>query len=460
MEKKLKIIKTVPAKGVYFKEDYIDFNNKPENTGRYVVNVYRQVEFQEILGFGGSFTESTAYNYSLLSDEDKARFIKDYFDNKDGIGYNFGRICISSSDFSLGLYSNVEEGDKTLETFNIERDKKYIIPFIKDALKYRNEDIVLFASPWSPPPYMKDNNSYIEGGKLLEEYKSVWALYFAKFIKAYKEEGINISAITVQNEPLAKQTWESCYYTAEDERDFIKYYLAPTLEKEGLSYIKIIIWDHNKERLFERANAVLSDDKVNEKVWAVGHHWYAGEHFEAVRLVNQVLKKPTISTEHCSNFVKGTIDESAENYAKEMIEDLNCGDIAICDWNMLLDTKGGPYHNRTKRVKTVEGAIAYEQTDRGCFAPILLDPETKQMDKTSIFYYIGHITKFAHKGAKVVATTKFSDKIYTVAFKNPDNSYVAVILNTSDEELQVNLRVDNTCSGFEIEPHSIMTILL
>jgi glucosylceramidase len=172
--------------------------------------------------------------------------MESYFSREKGIGYNFGRTHINSCDFSLDIYTYIEEGDTELKTFNIDRDRKYIIPFIKDAMQYCSDELVLFASPWSQPAFMKDNESSVKGGSLKEEYKEVWARYYAKYIKAMAAEGIKISAITVQNEPKAKQTWESCYYSPEDEKEFIEKYLAPTLENEGLSEIKIIIWDHNK----------------------------------------------------------------------------------------------------------------------------------------------------------------------------------------------------------------------
>ena len=177
----------------------------------------------------------------VRSEADKKRFLELYFSREKGIGYNFGRSHINSCDFSLDIYSNVEEGDMTLDTFNLNREKKYIIPFIKDALAYCDQEIVLFASPWSPPAYMKDNGSVVKGGSLLEECKALWANYYVKYIKEMAKEGINFSAISVQNEPKAKQTWESCFYSPEDEAYFIDKYLISALDDAGLSHIKIMI---------------------------------------------------------------------------------------------------------------------------------------------------------------------------------------------------------------------------
>lgn len=459
MGNRLKVVKSIPSENKFFQSEYVEVGNGSQKIGQGVVNIIPEVKYQQILGFGGSFTESSAYNYSLMDEETKKRFITAYFDKEEGIAYNFGRTCISSCDFALDIYSYIEAGDKTLKTFNIDRDKKYIIPLLKDALAYTCGDIVLFASPWTPPAFMKDNNSYIEGGSLLEEYKAVWALYYVKYIKAYLEEGIKISAISVQNEPNVKQPWESCFYTAEEERDFVRDYLAPTLKEQGLQDIKIIVWDHNKERLFERAQTILSDSKVNDDVWAVGHHWYTGEHFESVKLVNEVFKKPTICTEFCCECKWDAAEESAELYGKEMIGDLNSGDIAICDWNLLLDEEGGPYHNRTKRVKNEAGIINYEVTDRGCLAPIMLNSKSREITLTPIYYYMGHITKFVKKGARVIVTTKYTSRLETVAFENPDKSIVLVVLNTSDEDLPLNIRLSGVCTNITVPAHSMTTAI-
>ncbi|MBO5869393.1 MAG: glucosylceramidase, partial [Clostridia bacterium] len=247
----MKVIKSVPNENIYFEESIIKDGNIDSITEPAIINIFDEVEYQTVLGFGGAFTESAAYNYAQFTDEQKRDFLKKTFSREYGIGYNFGRTHINSCDFSLDIYTYVENGDYDLSTFNIDRDRKYIIPFIKDALLYCTDELVLFASPWSPPAYMKDNESAIRGGSLKEKYKKVWARYYAKYIKAMAEEGIKISAITVQNEPNAKQSWESCSYSPEDERDFIELYLAPVLDEEGLGDIKIMVWDHNKERVYD-----------------------------------------------------------------------------------------------------------------------------------------------------------------------------------------------------------------
>ncbi len=438
----------------FFREDQVEMNGLPSQTEGAIINLYDDVRYQEILGFGGSFTESSAYLYSCLSREDQRRFLELYFHEQRGIGYNFGRTHINSCDFSLGVYASAEEGDSDLAGFNLEREKQYIIPFLKDVLAYCKQELVLFASPWSPPAYMKDNGRMCGGGKLLPEYKHVWARYYAKYIKAMAQEGIKIRAVTVQNEPNASQLWESCTYSAKEEEEFIDRYLIDALQSEGLEDVQIIIWDHNKERIYDRAKTILHNPRVNEHVWAVAHHWYSGFHFEGLRLVYEQLGKPTICSEFCGPITQN-VNSLAEQYGIEMCGNLNHSNIASCDWNLLLDEKGGPYHNRT--AKTQEGG--FEQKDVGCYAPILYDTQQNRLVVTPIYYVIGHFSKFIQRGAVRVATTAYHPHLYTCAFVNPDGSRVCVILNPTDEHLPAVLRYHDGCTEIGMKPHSIVTLV-
>ena len=443
---KVNVYESIPLRNMYYNETEVVFGNTTEDVEWNIINVIDEVEYQEIFGFGGAFTEASAYNYSLLDAKAKKEFLTKYFDRKDGIGYNFGRTHINSCDFSLDVYSYVEDGDETLATFNIDRDRKYIIPFLKDAQEVSKEEIVLLASPWSPPAYMKTNGCALSGGKLQEKYRNLWALYYAKYIKAYKDEGIKISAITIQNEPKATQTWESCVWTAEEEREFIENYLAPTLKREGLSDIKIVIWDHNKERAYERAKDILSSEVAYDEVWAVGHHWYSGDHFEGLTLIHEQLHKPNICTEFCvGDGGFGVPIENAEKYAKSICQNLNHYMIASCDWNLLLDDEGGPFHDRLTG---------------GCNAPVRYDRETKQLEYTPVYYYIGHFSKFVERGAKRIAVTRYTDKIYTSAFRNLDGSIIIVVMNPTEHDEDAIIRYDKTNTCCKVQAHSIITVVM
>lgn len=453
----MKVIQSIPQKEIYFEQSMVEEGNIRSGTERGVINVFDEIEYQSVVGFGGAFTESAAYNYSLLTSEQKKEFMKRHFSKEEGIGYNFGRTHINSCDFSLDIYTYIEEGDQELKTFNIDRDRKYIIPFIKDALEYCQEELMLFASPWSPPAFMKDNESPIKGGSLKEEYKETWARYYAKYIKAIAEEGIKISAISVQNEPIAWQPWESCYYSAANEREFVEKYLAPVLDEEGLSEIKIIIWDHNKERVYDRTKKIFESEAVRNRVWAVGHHWYSGDHFDGMRLVHEQFGKTLLSTEIC-----GSINEDplslAERYGKELCGDFNNFTAGFCDWNLLLSDQGGPFHNRSEKSVACAG-IVLEDKSCGCHAPVLYDTKSKELVFTPIYYYIGHFSKYIERGAKRIATTKYCEQIYTVAFKNPDGKRILILMNTADTELPAVVRHEGVCTNLTLEAHSIATVI-
>ena len=229
--------------------------------------------FQKYLGIGGAITDASSEVFATLDNDQQNKLLQSLF-GKEGIGYNIIRTSIHSSDFGLGSHTYIEEGDTDLKTFTIEKDKKKRIPFIKRAIELIKEDLVFYASPWSPPAFMKSNKNMLYGGKLLPEFRQSWADYYVKFIKAYEKEGIPVWGLTIQNEPMAIQRWESCIYTADEERDFLKNYLGPTLENAGLGDKKIIVWDHNRDLISDRANTIFEDPEASKYAWGIGLHWY------------------------------------------------------------------------------------------------------------------------------------------------------------------------------------------
>ena len=215
-----------------------------------------------------------------------------------------------------------------------------------------------------------------------------------------------------------------------------------------------MIWDHNKECVYDRAKKILSNERVNKRVWAVAHHWYSGDHFEGLRLVHEQLKKPLVCGEFC-----GPITEDAavlaEKYGIEICENFNNFEIASCDWNLMLDQNGGPYHNRTEQTERE----LFENKNDGCYAPILYDTDKKEFVVTPIYYYIGHFSKYVKRGAKRVATTKHHKDLYTCAFTNPDGGKVCIVINSSDEEQYAILRHNGGCTVNIMKPHSVITLL-
>ena len=231
--------------------------------------------FQTIEGFGGAFTEAAAVTWQALPAEARAQFLVDCFDPVRGHGYTLGRVHMNSCDFALGNYAHVEQpGDFALEGFSIERDRRSLLPFIREALRVAGRPIKLLVSPWSPPAWMKTNGEMNHGGQLRPECRAAWARCFVRFIRAYEAEGVPVWAVSVQNEPMARQRWDSCLYSAEDERDFVRDHLGPALHEAGLGHVKIVIWDHNRDLMVERASVVYRDPEAAKYVWGTGFHWY------------------------------------------------------------------------------------------------------------------------------------------------------------------------------------------
>lgn len=408
--------------------------------------------FQTFLGIGGALTDSSAETFAKIPKEKQQEFLTAYFDKEKGIGYTLARTNIHSCDFSSGSYTYVEEGDKELKTFNVEHDRKFRIPFIKQAIKAAGGKLTLFASPWSPPAFMKTTGNMLKGGKLNPEFYESWANYYPKFIKAYEKEGIPVWGISVQNEPMATQRWESCIYSAEDERDFLKNHLGPTMAKAGLGDRKIIVWDHNRDLIYQRVNTIMSDPEAAKYAWGIGFHWYepwsGGEQmFDNVKLVNQTFPdKHLIFTEGCAEAFKMERVKNwglGERYGYSMINDFNSGTVGWTDWNILLDEMGGPNH-----------------VGNFCFAPVHADTKTGELIYTNSYYYIGHFSKFIKPGAKRIASSPSRSALISTAFQNPDGKISVVVMNKTDKEVPYFLWIDGNAAETKSPPHSIQTLVI
>jgi len=408
--------------------------------------------FQNFLGIGGALTDSSAETFAKIPKEKQQEFLTAYFDKEKGIGYTLARTNIHSCDFSSGSYTYVEEGDKDLKTFNVEHDRKFRIPFIKQAIKAAGGKLTLFASPWSPPAFMKTSGNMLKGGKLKPEFYESWANYYPKFIRAYEKEGIPVWGISVQNEPMATQKWESCIYSAEEERDFFFFFFGPTMAKAGLSDRKIIVWDHNRDLIYQRVNTIMSDPNAAKYAWGIGFHWYepwsGGEQmFDNVKLVNQTFPdKHLIFTEGCAeSFNMERVKNWAlgERYGYSMINDFNSGTVGWTDWNILLDEVGGPNH-----------------VGNFCFAPVHADTKTGELIYTNSYYYIGHFSKFIKPGAKRIASSPSRSALISTAFQNPDGKISVVVMNKTDKEVPYFLWIDGKAAETKSPPHSIQTLVI
>ncbi len=410
-----------------------------------VINVYPEFQYQEIKGFGGAFTESAGYCFGQLSETAQEQFLDAYFSDG-GLRYSIGRTHINSCDFSLGNYAYVEDAaDTEFQSFSLEKAENYVLPLLRRAQERAGRTIRLHAAPWSPPAFMKTNGEMNHGGKLKPEYRTAWARYLARYIKEMRKEGFEIWYISPQNEPDAKQTWDSCLYTAQEEKEFIRDYLGPVLEQEGLADVHILIWDHNKEVMFDRADAILSDEAASAYISGVGMHWYTGDHFDAISLVKEKYPgKEVLFTEGCveySRFDPNRILQQGEMYAHDILGDLKHGANSFCDWNLLLDAKGGPNH-----------------VGNFCAAPVMLTGDGKDFEKQPSYYYIGHFSRFIQPGAVRIATTQYSDAVECLAVRNPDGERAVVLLNRTDREIACDVKEAGVGTRVVLEPHTIATL--
>lgn len=409
------------------------------------VFVDTSVRFQQFLGFGGAFTEAAAKTLDKMPAQLRQEVMDAYFSPTRGNAYTLCRTHINSCDFALGNYAYTEiEGDVELNHFSIDRDRQSLIPMIRDAIKTSCGKLNLFASPWSPPAWMKTNGMMNGGGKLRPEYRQAWANYYVRYIREYEREGIPIWGLTVQNEPEASQTWDSCLYTGEEERDFIRDYLGPALHEAGLGHIKLIIWDHNRDRIYERAKVVLDDPRAARYVWGIGFHWYCGDHFDNLQLTHEAYPdQHLIFTEGCQEGGPhlGSWD-TGERYARSIIQDLNRWTVAWVDWNLVLDEKGGPNH-----------------VNNFCSAPVIADTQTGSLLYQSSYYYIGHFSRFIHPGARRIGCAKTLDVLEATAFLSADGEVAVVVLNRSDQPIEFLLKVENLQAKTAIPAHGIKTYL-
>lgn len=371
-------------------------------------------KFQEILGFGGAFTEAAALNFFKLSAEERQNVINLYFGDPSngGHGYTIGRVHINSCDFSPGSYSFDDvTNDTSLDDFdtNVTHDSEQMIPLIKLALERARSDgrdIRIFASPWSPPAWMKVPNPKLPADEaqsmlssaspngLLPEFQEVWAAYISKFIDAYARKGIEMWGMTVQNEPEYAADWEACKYTAEYTRDFVKNFLGPKMEADHPE-LKIMVFDHNKDHVHKWAEVVYADPEAAKYIDGLAVHWYAGDFFDHMEQAHQTAPdKFLLGSEACNCPGVSEGDQSwerAENLAHDILGDLNSWAVAWTDWNLLLDAQGGPNH---------EG--------NDCDANVIADPEEILGRGTVVlqpsYYYMGHLSRFIPPGSRRIFT--------------------------------------------------------
>lgn len=440
-----------------------------------IVELKPEERFQEITGFGGAFTESSAHLLQHLSDSLREEVVASYFGDE-GSQYSLCRTHINSCDFSLDHYAYVEEGDTALQTFSLDEDRDDVIPMIKLAQQKSSGGFRIVASPWTAPPWMKDNNEW-EGGKLLPKYYDTWARYFAKYLEAYHEEGIDMWGVTVENEPLGNSAqWESMHYTPAEMADFVKNHLGPQLQAT-FPETRVLVYDQNKgEELEEWAGHLLQDTALLPYIYGTAVHWYTGtkDWFpESLQYTHQLApEKHIVHTEACvdAEVPKWKQDDwywkeeatdwgyqwaAEENkhkhpkyvpvyrYARDIIGSLNNWVEGWIDWNMVLDKQGGP-----------------NWAENWCVAPVIADTTADEVYYTPLYYTLAHFSKFIRPGATRIGFSSDNEDLMLTAVENPDQSVVVTALNMTGEKIPFTIKLEGEQYPVAADAQSLLTVKL
>ncbi len=442
---KLKQYMTTFAAGTAESEYETDFmtDRRVENE---VINIYPHIRKQKWQGFGGAATDAAGYVYSLMSAEQKRRFISEYF-GIDKMNYTCVRVPVDSCDFSLESFqSSYREEDSGVCSVSYEREERYIMPLLKDIKEYTKNRIELLLTPWSPPDHMKDNGSRTGGGHLLKDQYRAYADFLCGYAEEFISAGFNVTRICMQNEQAAVQTWDSCIVSAAEEADFISGFLYPAMKRHGLDSIKICIWDHNKERLYERTDAEMCSE-AGRYISGAAFHWYSGDHFEAVSLVSDKYPQlELIMTEACIEYSKFSSEKQWENvshYMHDIIGNANAGMNSFYDWNLILDENGGPNY-----------------AENYCDAPFMYHIGSNELEERQTLKAIGHFSRFIHSGDEMTAFSKYTDKLEFTAFSSQDGTISCIAFNPQDKKMKAVIRIGEECAEIMLNGHSCSTLVI
>ena len=445
-----------------------------KNAASIIVDLNR--EKQTITGFGGAFTEASASLLNKLGEENRTKILNAYF-AKEGANYSLTRTHMNSCDFSLENYSYTPvEGDTNLDHFSVEEDKDDLIPMIKEAMQISEDGFKLFASPWTAAPWMKDNNSWV-GGKLLPKYYDTWALFFSKYVDAYRAEGIDIWGFTVENEPHGNgNNWESMLFSPEEMTDFVVNHLSPKLHADGKGELVILGYDQNREGIKEWVDVMFKDQQTAQHYDGTAIHWYESTYDYFPEMLQYAHEKAPnkylIQTEACVDdevpvwkddawyWTKEATDwgykwreeekkylhpkyAPVNRYARDIIGCLNNWVDGWVDWNMVLDRQGGPNWKKN-----------------WCIAPVIVDPDKDEVYFTPLYYVLSHFSKFIRPGAKIVAVENNDKALMVTAAKNPDQSIAVVVFNQGMEEKNYSLNLESFQKNIVIGAQSLQTIII
>lgn len=412
-------------------------------TENQVINLYPELTYGAFEGFGGAVTDSAGYVYAQMDEQQKQQFMEMYF-SPERMNYRLLRVPIDSCDFSLRQYEAMSDPtDRELKSFSLAREGKYIFPMLEDIRTCTGRPPELMLSPWSPPRFMKDNRRRVLGGRLKPEYRDFWAEYLCRYILEFQERGYVVRRISLQNEPHAVTHWDSCVYTAQEQKIFLRDHMYPAMVRHGLEDVEIFLWDHNKERLYEWVRDVI-DEETAHMVAGAAFHWYSGDHFESLDMIRERYPDmKLVVSESCVEFHKAdprNIVQVSISLARELIGDLNHGITAFYDWNLLLDQNGGPNH-----------------VGNHCMAPVLFDTERKELKPQLIQQYFEHFSHYIRPKAVRIGHSCYTEDIEVTSWKCPDGGIVVVMLNKSRHIRPVCIRMDGQAAKFLLYPQSIST---
>jgi glucosylceramidase len=395
--------------------------------------------FQEILGFGAAFTDAACYNFNQLSTAARDELFRDLFDPSN-LGLNVCRVCIGSSDYATKVYSYDEgaEPDPDLTRFSIDHDRAYIIPALK-AARALNPHLFLFASPWSPPAWMKVNRSML-GGLMEKQHFPAYARYFVKFLEAYAEAGVPVNAVTIQNEVDTEQDsrMPASLWGQEYEAGFVAEHLGRAIADARLD-TRIWIIDHNYN-LWGRAIAELDDPEVNRYVEGVAWHGYLGEPSAMTRVHEAHPEKHMYWTEGGPSYKAPDYATDWTNWGATFASILRNWSRCIVGWNLALDENGkpniGPFD---------------------CGGVVTIHSSTKEISRSGQYWAFRHYACAARPGSGRIQSSGDIEGVSHVAFANPDGRATIVLTNPGPAR-QITLRLAERESAVSLPPDSITNL--
>ena len=432
----VKALTTTDNRSKDLTESFISFSTT-DNMSPSTIRLKASEEFQTIDGFGAAITGSTAYNLLKMQPADRAAFLKQTFSHSEGYGMSYIRICIGCSDFSLSEYTCCDK--EGIENFALtDEETKYVIPVLKEILSY-NPELKIMASPWTAPKWMKVNNltdlkpyDSWTGGQLNPKYYQDYATYFALWIKAFNREGIDIYAMTPQNEPLNRGNSASMFMGWQEQRDFVKTAIGPKFKAEGID-TKIYVFDHNYnyDNMADQQGyptKIYADEEASKYIAGAAYHNYGGNLNE----LNAIHKANPDKELVFSESTAGDWNNGANLQARliDDMEQITLGTVnrwcrGAIIWNLMLDSKRGP--NRPGGCTTGFGAVD-------------INDDFKTIRRNSFYYIMAQMSAGVKPGAKRIGTEGFTKNGLTFsAFRNPDNSYALVLSNKNSEDVRATV---------------------